>query len=523
MVRQRDPRALRRASHRARLASRASARAGVDQAKAAFLSLVSHELKTPLNTILGQAELLMRDDLPAHAQQAVSAIRQAGQGLYALIGDLLEISRLDEAAAHDEAELDVRVLADSLRTLNLPEARRQGLDFEVTVDPAVPVRLTGDAARIRQVLMKLIANALKFTERGGITVSIVLTDDRAALKIAVADSGVGVAPEDEARIFAAFEQGEDLLTRSHGGLGLGLTLAARLVRAMGGAIGLDSRLAIGTTFWFTVPVGVPSDTVLADLPAAEDERFEPALARRLRGLSVLAAEDNPLNRAALQRVFEACGIEAEMVGDGLEAVEAAGRRAFDVVLLDAHMPVAGGVQAARMLRSIGRRQQVPFLLIACAAGDPVEDEARAIADAILRKPLSAHGIATALAAAIEGARTVPDALDTASLTDLETSVGRGVLIDILRSYMSAAEAMTARIEAALPGEDAYALEQAARDLASAAGGLGLAALTAAAQDLSQAARDGSVSRAISAQAKRLVALSTATHEQLVHIYPDLAA
>ncbi|MFT3809820.1 MAG: ATP-binding protein [Micropepsaceae bacterium] len=521
MVRQRDPRALRRVSQRARPSGRAGARAGSDEAKSAFLSLVSHELKTPLNTILGQADLLMRDSLPDHAQQAVAAIRQAGEGLFALIGDMLEISRLDEAAKPDDTELDVRMLADSVRSLTLGEARRQGLDFEIAVDPAVPARLTGDTARIRQVLMKLIANALKFTERGGITVSVGLTADGEALKIAVADSGVGVDPADQARIFAAFEQGEDLLTRSHGGLGL--TLAARLVRAMGGAIGLDSRPAIGTTFWFTVPVGMPSDAVPTDMPVAEDERIEPALARRLRGLSVLAAEDNPLNRAALARVFEACGIEAEMACDGLEAVEAAGRRSFDVVLLDAHMPVAGGVQAARMLRTLGRRQQVPYLMIACAAGDPAENEARDVADAILRKPLSARGIVAALTAAIDGARPAPDALDTASLADLETSVGRGVLIDILRSYMGAAEAMTARIEAALPGEDALALEQAARDLASAAGGLGLAALTAAAQDLSQAARDGSVSGAITAQAERLVALSTATHEQLVHIYPDLAA
>ena len=523
MVRQRDPRALRRATARARLTGRASVRMGSDQAKSAFLSLVSHELKTPLNTILGQADLLMQDSLPDHAQQAIAAIRQAGQGLYALIGDLLEISRLDEARESEATELDARMLAESVRSLAVGDARRRGLDFEITVDPGVPGRLTGDTPRIRQVLMKLIGNALKFTERGGVTVAISLTDDRAALKFAVADTGVGVAPADEARIFAAFEQGEDLLTRSHGGLGLGLTLAARLVRAMGGAIGLDSRPAVGATFWFTVPVGTPSDAKTGDAPMTEDDRIEPALARRLKGLSVLAAEDNPLNRAALGRVFEACGIDAELVNDGMEAVEAAGQRSFDVILLDAHMPVAGGVQAARMLRTLSRRQQTPYLIIACPADDPSEGEARAVADAILRKPLSGRSIAAELIAAIEGAKPAPDALDAASLADLEVSVGRSVLVDILRSYMSAAEDMTARIEAALPNEDAHALEQAARDLASAAGGLGLAALTAAAQDLSQAARDGSISRAIAIQAERLVALSAATQEQLAHAYPDLAA
>jgi len=524
MVRQRDPRLTRRAALRARLHARGTARPMADDAKSAFLSLVSHELKTPLNTILGQAELLLRDALPETARRAAEAISAAGQGLTALIGDLLEIARLDSGGTTAEAaDLDVRALADGLRRLVLPEARSQGLDFEIVVDPAVPQRLTGDTARIRQVLTKLAANALKFTERGGVTVSIAAADGGAALHIAVADTGIGVDPADEARIFSAFEQGGALLTRRHGGLGLGLALAGRLVRAMGGTIGLENRPAIGATFWFTVPVAVPSDRAPFEAAPLEDERIEPQLAARLKGLSVLAAEDNPLHRAALKRTLEACGIEAELVSDGLEACEAAGRRAFDVVLLDAHMPIAGGVQAARMIRTLTQRQKGPHILIACAAGDPVEGEAIAVADAILRKPYSGHAVAAALTAALDGARAVSDEFDAGGLADLELSVGRPVLVDILRSYMSAAEAMTARIEAALPEGDAFALEQAARDLASAAGGLGLAVLTSAAQELSQAAREGTVSRTLSAKAAKLVALSGSTHEQLTALYPDLAA
>lgn len=519
MVRQRDPRPTRRTPARAHPA----ARAGADGPKSAFLSLVSHELKTPLNTILGQADLLMQDGLPNHARLAVEAIRSAGQGLYALIGDLLEISRLEDSQAPIEsADLDIRALSEGIRRLTVHEAHAQGLDFEITVDPVVPLRLVGDGARIRQVLTKLIANALKFTSRGGVSISITLTASGKALHFAVADTGIGVDPIDEARIFAAFEQSERLLTRSHGGLGLGLTLAARLVRAMGGRIGLDSRPAIGATFWFTAPVSVPADIAPRDAAPIEDDRIDPGLVARLRGMSVLAAEDNPLHRAALARILTACGIDAEIVADGIEAAEAVGRRSFGVVLLDAHMPIAGGIQAARMIRTLTQRQLPPYLMIACAAGDPSEPEALAVADAILRKPYGGRSVAAAIATALDGARPCSDEVDAAGLADLEVSVGRSVLVDILQSYMSAAAAMTQRIEAALPDDDTFALEQAARDLASAAGGLGLAALTAAAQDLSQAARTGNMTRALSAQAERLVALSGTTRAQLTALYPDLA-
>ena len=524
MVRQRDPRLMRRAPARVRGGGQNAAGRADEPSKTAFLSLISHELKTPLNTILGQAELLLMDALPDHARQAVAAIRDAGQGLNALIADLLDISRQEHAPSGLEAaDLDVRALVDGVKRILALEARARGLDFEVAVDPAIPSRLAGDTARMRQVLLRLADNALKFTERGGVSVSASFVESTGELRFAVSDTGIGVDPADQARIFDLFEQSESLLTRSHSGLGLGLALAARLVRAMGGRIGLESRPAVGATFWFTAPVSMPADGTIPDPGPLEDGRIDPGLIARLRGLSVLAADDNPLHRAALARIFDACGIDADIVADGLEAAEAAGRRAYAIVLLDAHMPVAGGIQAARMIRTLGQRQIAPYLMIACTEGDPAEPDAADVADAILRKPYGGRALAAALAAALDGARPVSGELDTVGLADLELSVGRGVLVDILRSYMSAAEAMTARIEAALPGDYAPALEQAARDLASAAGGLGLAALTAAAQELSQAARSGGVTQAVSAQAERLIALSSATRDQLTALYPDLTS
>lgn len=519
MVRQRDP----RPEGGAPVGASDPARSGADGAKAAFLSLVGHELKTPLNTILGQADLLLQDALPDHARQAVEAIREAGQGLFALVGDLLDISRQDGTARDESADLDIRAVAASLSRLAGGEAASRGLELEIAIDPAVPARLKGDAARIRQALMKLIDNALKFTERGGVSVSIMMADAGDALSCQVADTGVGIDPADQERIFAAFEQGESLLTRSRGGLGIGLALTAQLVRAMGGEIGLDSRPGIGATFWFTAPVAMPAEGPPQAGAPLDDEHVDDAVMRRLQGLPVLAADDNPLHRAALARMFAACQMDAEIVSNGYEAVEAAGRRNFAFILLDAHMPIVSGIQAARMIHALSQRQQGTHVMIGCAAGDPVEAEAQAISDSVLRKPYSSRAVFAAFIAALQGDKAATGGFDAAAISDLELSVGRGVLVDILRSYMVAAEAMTRRIEAALPQDDALELEQAARDLASAAGGLGLAALTSAAQELSQEARAGGMSRSLSAQAERLVALSETTRDQLAALYPDLAA
>jgi CheY-like chemotaxis protein/HPt (histidine-containing phosphotransfer) domain-containing protein len=523
MARQRDPvpGTLPATSRGRKPAPNPQASSG-EVAKAAFLSLVSHELRTPLNTILGQAELLANDGLPPHAREAVEAIRIAGEGLYALLNDVLELARLESGTvAPERADLDIRALAESVRRLCVPRAWAQELDLEVAIDPAVPHRLRGDAGRIRQVLMNLTGNALKFTERGGVSIAIEMhTEGPRALKISVSDTGIGIEKHDASRIFSTFEQGDGVLTRRHGGLGLGLALSKRLVEAMGGTIGVESQPGAGSNFWFTVPVAIGEMEIGADTHSRDDGAPDVRALAKVRGLRVLAADDNPLHRAALDRICATCGIELELVTDGLEAVETAGRKTFDALVLDAHMPLVGGVQAARMIRALHQRQANAAILIACPEGDNSEAEASGFADAIMHKPYSVRAISSALAAAVM-AEDHDSGFDSQGVTELEQSVGRPVLVDILKSYLSNAGELMSRIEAAAPNGDALALEQAARDLAGAASGLGLAALTAAARELSQAARRGDAE--LTAKAKALAALTQTTHRQLTHIYPDAAA
>lgn len=525
MARQRDPvPGERAAARRARLRARRGLSHAGERTKSAFLAMVSHELRTPLNTILGQADLLSGDGLPPHAREAIEAIRTAGEGLYTLLNDVLDLARLEAGEAPPErADLDIRAVADSVRRICQPRAWAQALDLEVAVDRAVPQRLRGDSGRIRQVLLNLVGNALKFTERGGVSIAIEMkAGARRALKISVSDTGIGIAKRDRERIFTLFEQGEGVLTRHHGGLGLGLALCRRLVQSMGGAIGVDSQPGVGSTFWFTVPVQAAEMALSETDPPADDGGPDPAALARVRGLSLLAADDNPLHRAALERICAACQITLELAADGLQAIEAAGRSRFDAVLLDAQMAVVGGVQAARMIRALNQRQAGPAILIACPEGDHADPDAAGVADALLHKPYSVRSVSAALAAALsDGADE--SAFDAGAIADLEKSVGRPVLVDILKSYMTNAAELLARIEAAAPIHDLGELEQAARDLAGASSGLGLLALTAAARELSQAARRGADGDVLLPQVKSLGVLTEATHRKLAQLYPDAAA
>ena len=523
MARQREPRPLASAAERrARLRARRSGPGEGERSKTAFLSIVSHELRTPLNTIIGQADLLLSEGLPPRAREAAAAIRDAGQGLYTILNDILDLARMEAGLAPSAfAELDIRALVDSVRRLHQPQAWARQLDLETAIDAATPTRLAGDPGRIRQTLVNLVGNAVKFTERGGVSINVRMQGED-MLRIEVADTGAGIAPSDRARMFEPFEQAESVLTRRHAGIGLGLALSKRLVESMGGAIGVASRAGCGSTFWFTAPVK-RVDVERDGEPAMEGTAdADPSLLAKLDQLRILAADDNPVHRQALERLFIAAGARCDLVGDGMAAVEHAQRGAYDVIILDAHMPILDGAQAARMIQTMRRANAGAPILIALSEHDPTEAEARAISDGIIPKPYEARTLIRGIAQVTRDARTGPPVFDSSGIMELERSVGRPALVDILKSFLAAAAEMTERIQVASPGGAADVMEQAARDLAGAASGLGLAALTAAARELSQAARRGAENGALSSQAAALAALTHDTQRELVSLYPDLA-
>jgi signal transduction histidine kinase/CheY-like chemotaxis protein/HPt (histidine-containing phosphotransfer) domain-containing protein len=499
-----------------------------DRIKTEFLATVSHELRTPLHSIIGTAGLLSREAMPAAWRDGVSDIEQAAQGLAAVLNDILDLSKLDAGRLSLEAvPADPAEIAASVARMYQPRAWDAGLDLELSVAPDLPKRCLLDAGRFRQILVNLTGNAVKFTEKGGVSVMLTAEtgpDGARTLCVRVKDSGIGIPADAASRLFRAFSQVDQRLDRQHGGVGLGLALAKRLTDLMGGTIGVESEPGRGSTFTVTLPLVEAGRTgIAAVLPSGR------ALPDRLStaGLKVIAADDNPLNRATLSHILMEAGIEALILEDGLSALEAAGQDRFDAVIFDLQMPDLSGDDAARMLRAAPFRTGPRAILIASSQPEARVRGAGACdaADGFVPKPYAAHTLLPALMQAL--GESLPEAAslpaEAEELEALEQTLGRETLLDILKSFVALASEMTSAAMEAAEAGDGPAVERAARDLAGAASGLGFAALTKAARALSQAGRDGVARDELLAEAATIAQQSAGVRSAILRLYPDLAA
>jgi len=474
------------------------------RAKAAFIANISHELRTPLNALLGMAQLLERAELPKQQKDHVKVMLQAGRGLQTLIEDVIALTRDDHRPAEDE-DCDPLQAARIVARLLQPRAWEKQLRLTLSAAPGLP-RVAADPRRVRQILLKLVDNALKFTERGLVDIRLDLSDDQQFVHFCVSDTGHGVAAEVAPLLFSPFSLGDSSYARKQQGAGLGLAVAKRVVEQAGGTIGFTSKPEDGAQFFFTLPVS----NIVGGFSGASDDsenRLMPPT-----GLSLLVLLPNPAVAEAIESLLEPFGNRVVCAETLAEAQERASRETFDAII--------SGAAEADMLAA-GPGSKTPLVAILLRG-----NRAPSATGNVLRWPLEADLLYHTLDHVCEAKNldeaAGPAAIDPEAFSTLEKSVGVKTLVEILQCYIATAEQLTAALAEACGGEKWDEAARLAQDIIGAAGGLGLSAVTLAAREFARKARDGENRHELCNAAQAVVSEHLRARQALIHLYPEVA-
>lgn len=500
-------------------------------AKSEFLASMSHEIRTPMVGIMGFADILLAENIRESTREKIGKIKSSATSLLTILNDILDLSKLD-AGKLDVEKINFRpasIVDDTAQLFRqtCPPEKKDKLTISIEFADDFPDAVCADPTRLRQVLVNLMGNAVKFTDAGTITLSCFADTEKSMLRFEIIDTGIGIDAETQEKLFGDFVQADASISRKYHGTGLGLSICKRLVELMGGAIGIESELGVGSTFWFTLPY----DAVADDAIILEDRSSMPTRYSSSRQLKILVAEDNEINQTVIEALLDNMGHSFVFADNGLEAVEAVQLADFDLVLMDVRMPELSGPDATREIRKLpGFKGAIPIIAL---TADVMAENRQSYFDAGMNdcvgKPVKIEELALAMNKALGETVNMPLDDDAApapapvaveptlpafDLAEVKARLGlpESVLISLLQKFASTYSDVAERATRHLEAEEFIEVADLAHSVKGASGSLGLTFVSEAAGDLEKSSREHDVKAAEAALNKFALATAAAIRQ-----------